>query len=170
MAWKFMFASAVLAVARTMPGIFIANKGPAVVSDNAMDMELKPAPINPDWVLEGNPKARSSEQSASRDGAAYTAIWDCTAGTFRWYFGWDETVYILDGEVHVTDADGGTRTLRTGDVAYFRGGTWATWKIDNYLRKVAFMRRTLPAPASFIYRASDAAKRRLSRRKSGTFN
>ncbi|TWG99566.1 hypothetical protein L614_003400000100 [Ochrobactrum sp. J50] len=165
-----MFASAVLAVARTMPGIFIANKGPAVVSDNAMDMELKPAPINPDWVLEGNPKARSSEQSASRDGAAYTAIWDCTAGTFRWYFGWDETVYILDGEVHVTDADGGTRTLRTGDVAYFRGGTWATWKIDNYLRKVAFMRRTLPAPASFIYRASDAAKRRLSRRKSGTFN
>lgn len=164
-----MFASAVLAVARTIPRIYVAPKGPVVVSDNAMEMELKSAPINPDWVLEGNPQARSSEQSASKDRAAYTAIWDCTAGTFRWYFGWDETVYILEGEVHVTDADGGTRTLRTGDVAYFRGGTWATWKIDTYLRKVAFMRRTLPAPASFIYRASDAIKRRLSRRN-GSLN
>lgn len=164
-----MFASAVLAVARTMPRAFVASRGPAVVSGNAMEMELKPAPINPEWVLEGNPEARSCAQSASRDGAAHTAIWDCTAGTFRWYFGWDETVYILDGEVHVTDADGGTRTLRAGDVAYFRGGTWATWKIDTYLRKVAFMRRTLPAPASLLYRASDAARRRLGRRKRGTF-
>jgi len=32
------------------------------------------------------------------------------------------------------------------------------------------MRRTLPAPASFIYRASDAVKRRLGRRKSGALN
>ncbi|MBB4091964.1 cupin domain-containing protein [Ochrobactrum pecoris] len=170
MAWKFMLASAVFAVARTMPRAFLASKGPAVVSDNATEMELKSAPINPDWVLEGNPQARSYEQSASNDRAAYTAIWDCTAGTFRWYFGWDETVYILEGEVHVTDADGGTRTLRAGDVAYFRGGTWATWKIDNYLRKVAFMRRTLPELASFIYRASDAARRRLGRRKGGALS
>ncbi len=165
-----MLATAVLAITRTMPRAFIAPTGPAVISDNAMEMELAPAPINPEWVLEGNPQARSSEQSASPDRAAYTAIWDCTAGTFRWYFGWDETVYILEGEVHVTDADGGTRTLRAGDVAYFRGGTWATWKIDNYLRKVAFMRRTLPAPASFIYWASDALKRRLRRRKIGALN
>ena len=170
MAWKFIFAGAVLAVARTMPRAFAAPVGPAVTSDNAMEMELKPAPINPEWVLEGNPEARSCEQSASRDNAAFTAVWDCTAGTFRWYFGWDETVYILEGEVHVTDADGGTRTLRIGDVAYFRAGTWATWKIDTYLRKVAFMRRALPAPASFIYRASDAARRRLGRRKRGALS
>ncbi|MBC2885371.1 cupin domain-containing protein [Ochrobactrum sp. CM-21-5] len=170
MAWKFMLASAVLAVARTMPNVFRKPSGPALISDNALEMALSPAPINPDWVLQGNPQARSCEQSASADCAAYTAIWDCTAGTFRWYFGWDETVYILEGEVHVTDADGGTRTLRAGDVAYFRGGTWAIWKIDTYLKKVAFMRRTLPAPASFVYRAGDAARRRLGGRKGGALH
>ncbi|WP_164186526.1 cupin domain-containing protein, partial [Stenotrophomonas maltophilia] len=92
-----------------------------LVSDNALEMQLNPAPINPDWFLDGNPQARAREQSASRDRAAYAAIWDCTAGTFRWYFGWDETVCILEGEVHVTDAEGLTRTLRAGDVAYFTG-------------------------------------------------
>lgn len=168
MAWKFMLATAVMAVARTMPNVFKPNifttpVRPALVANSAFDMELKPAPINPDWILEGSPQARSCEQSASGDRAAFTAIWDCTAGEFRWYFGWDETVYILEGEVHVTDADGKHRTLKAGDVAYFRGGTWATWKIDHYLKKVAFMRRTLPAPASAIYRVSDAVRNRVAR-------
>ncbi|WP_371823933.1 cupin domain-containing protein [Phyllobacterium sp. 628] len=162
-----MFASAVLAVTRTMPNVFKGSSQPALISGSVLDMQLTPAPINPDWILAGNPQARSFEQSASRDRAAYTAVWDCTDGTFRWYFGWDETVYILEGEVHVTDSGGGTRTLRAGDVAYFRGGTWATWKIDTYLKKIAFMRRTLPAPAAFIYRAGDAVRRRLGRSKGG---
>ena len=147
-----------------------AEQPSALVAANSDHMVLEPAPINPEWIIRGTPVARMSKHSASVDEAGLTALWDCTAGEFRWYFGWDETVYILEGEVHVTDADGGTLTLRIGDVAYFRAGTWATWKIDTYLRKVAFMRRALPAPASFIYRASDAARRRLGRRKRGALS
>lgn len=140
--------------------IFIGIDGPAVHSASVYSMALKPTPINPDWVLEGNPQARSHEHSVSDDRAAYTAVWDATAGTFRWHFGWDVTVYILEGDVHVTDDDGSTRTLRAGDIAYFRSGTWATWKIDRYLKKVAFVRRPLPErPAAFIYRVNDAVRR-----------
>ncbi len=158
-----MLASAVLAVARSTPRFLPRRRMPAVVSHNAFGMELKPAPINPDWIIAGAPEARSAEQSASDDRAAFTAVWDCTAGSFRWYFGWDETVCILEGEVHIVDADGGERRLGAGDVAYFRGGTWATWTVERYVRKVAFMRRTLPRPAGLIYRVGDAARRRLER-------
>ncbi len=134
--------------------------GPPLHAVSVESMALESSPINPDWILEGNPQARWYEHSVSDDRAAYTAVWDSTAGTFRWRFDWDETVYILEGDVHVTDQDGRTRTLQAGDVAYFRAGTWATWKIDRYLKKVAFVRRSLPErPAAFIYRFNDAVRR-----------
>lgn len=162
MTWKLMVASAVLSAVRVTPWFGGLSLKPSIEAGNAARMELNCAPINPDWILEGQPFARASQQSASGDGAAYTAVWDCTAGTFRWYFGWDETVVILEGEVHVTDENGVTQTLRQGDVGYFVGGTWATWKVDNYVRKVAFMRRTLPKAAAIVYRASDIVRNRIS--------
>ena len=80
---------------------------------------MQPKPIEPSWVLAGNPQARLSLHSRAYDDQATTAIWDCTAGTFRWYFGWDETVMILEGEVHITAEDGSERTLKAGDIAVF---------------------------------------------------
>ena len=59
---------------------------------------------------------------------------------------------ILEGEVHITTEDGVERTLHAGDVAYFAGGTWATWRIDRYLRKVAFLRKPFPKPLTMAYR------------------
>jgi uncharacterized protein len=112
------------------------------------DMEMKPAPIEPAWITAGDPQARIAEHSQSADNAALTAIWDCTAGTFNWNFNWDETVMILEGEVHVTDENGGERTLKAGDIAYFAGKTWATWHVDRYVRKIAFLRRPMPAPVA----------------------
>ncbi|NKF31385.1 DUF861 domain-containing protein, partial [Pseudomonas sp. BGM005] len=73
-------------------------------------------------------------------------------GEFRWYFGWDETVMILEGEVHITAEDGTERTLCAGDVAFFAGGTWASWRVDNYVRKVAFLRKPFPMPLAIAYR------------------
>ncbi len=115
-------------------------------------LPLKDAPINADWIISGNPVARCAEHSRGHDDAAVTAIWDCTAGKFRWHFDWDETVTILEGEVHVTGEDGSERTLRTGDVAFFPGGTSAVWNVETYVRKVAFLRRPFPRPIAFAYR------------------
>lgn len=147
-----------------MAGLMLATprrrtEGPAaVVAAHADHLAMKAAPINSDWIIRGTPLARIGEHSTSTDQASSTAVWDCTAGEFRWYFNWDETVVIQEGEVHVTDADGEVRLLRAGDIAYFRGGTWATWRIDNYVRKIAFLRKPFPGPLATLYRLRNALR------------
>jgi uncharacterized cupin superfamily protein len=123
-----------------------------IVVRSSPGMMMEPAPIEPSWILSGNPVARLARHSVADDKASNTALWDCTAGTFRWFFGWDETVYILDGEVRVTSESGNEFVLRAGDIAYFRAGTWATWRVDQYVRKIAFLRRPMPKPVSLLYR------------------
>lgn len=59
--------------------------------------DLKPSPIEPSWVIEGNPEARSRLLSKSRCGTAWTVIWSCTEGKFNWHYDFDETVVILEG-------------------------------------------------------------------------
>lgn len=55
------------------------------------DTEMRPAPVNPEWILEGVPVARSAVLSTSHDGCASSFFWDCTAGRFNWYYDIDET-------------------------------------------------------------------------------
>lgn len=151
-----------------MAGLMVARRREApeaaavdpVVSAHVDGLALKPAPINSDWIISGNPLARVADHSQSSDEAGVTAVWDCTAGEFRWYFGWDETVVIQEGEVQVTAEDGTLRLLKAGDIAYFRGGTWATWRIDNYVRKIAFLRKPFPEPLAMLYRIRNALRAR----------
>jgi uncharacterized protein len=138
----------------------------SLVAASVDELALEPAPVEPSWVISGNPQARMAEHSQSADDAGLTALWDCTAGAFRWHFRWDETVMIIEGSVVVTDEAGNVRTLKAGDVAYFAGGTWATWEIEHYVRKIAFLRRPLPAGLVFAARV----KRSLARIKNGSRN
>lgn len=135
---------------------------PPIVAASSAAMEMKSAPIDPAWIISGAPQARVAEHSHSTDRAAMTALWDCTAGTFRWYFAWDETVMILEGEVCVTDENGAVRVLKAGDIAYFAGNTWATWQIDNYVRKIAFLRRPFPLPLALAMRVKGKLERSLA--------
>lgn len=127
----------------------------ATVPDAAL---LAPAPIDPAWVREGNPVARASLLCASGDGMAATFQWDCTAGTFDWYFAGDETVHILEGEVFVTDGQM-ERRLGPGSLALFRGGTWARWHVPVYVRKIAFLREPVPAPVRMAWRGLRLGRR-----------
>lgn len=158
MSLKFMIASAAATMLRQMPVVVAAPEQPPLVAHALGDLQMKAAPIEPSWVLAGDPQARVALHSRSGDDAASTAVWDCTAGTFRWYFDWDETVVILEGEVHVTAADGSQRVLRTGDIGYFAGGTWATWRIETYVRKIAFCRKRFPKPVALAYRLRNALR------------
>jgi len=152
MAWKLMLASAVAMAARTVPYAVAMPRGKSFIAHSSDHLPMKSTPINPDWIVSGDPQARTAEHSRGHDEASLTAIWDCTAGEFRWFFGWDETVMILEGEVHITADDGTERTLRAGDVAFFAGGTWASWRVDTYVRKVAFLRKPFPKPVALAYR------------------
>jgi uncharacterized cupin superfamily protein len=80
--------------------------------------------IRPQWVIEGNPQARSKRLAMSADGTSWIAAWSCNAGRFNWHYVVDETVHILSGEVFVTDEKGRERRLRPGDTAFFPAGTW----------------------------------------------
>ena len=152
MAWQIWAATAAATAIRIKSYTPERSRGRSFIGACPHSLELKPLPIEPAWVLAGDPKARAASHSKAEDECAATGVWDCTAGTFRWFFGWDETVVILEGEVHVTAEDGTERTLRRGDVAYFKGGTWATWRIDTYVKKIAFLRRPFPAPLAVLYR------------------
>ncbi|MGE3642425.1 MAG: cupin domain-containing protein [Beijerinckiaceae bacterium] len=114
------------------------------LTDTMGSVELNDAPINPSWILEGQPRARSRTIAQSGDGGSSSAEWECTAGAFRWYFAVDETVHIVEGKVTVTGANGVSRTLRAGDVAFFPQGTWMVWEVDVYVRKLAFLRQQVP--------------------------
>lgn len=130
--------------------IALADPAPAVhpvfSSVSLEAIKLDQSPIEPSWIISGRPDARARVQSRSADDFSSTTIWECTAGAFRWHFAWDETVYILSGSVRVTDETGMVTTIKAGDVAYFAAGSWATWEIDDHVRKIAFCRRAFPAP------------------------
>ena len=108
------------------------------------DTKLKVSPINPAWILEGEPVARNAILSRSADMTACTIFWDCTAGKFNWTYEFDETVHILEGSVIVSSENSPPKRLEAGDTAFFPVGTVAHWHVENYVRKVAFCRRVLP--------------------------
>lgn len=122
-------------------------------------LELDPAPIRREWIIAGDPVARCRHWSNSSDGTTSAVVWDCTAGRFRWHFGGDEIVHIIAGEVTVAGEVGAPRTLRPGDAALFRAGTWSTWHVPSYVRKHAICRDSLPAAVALPLQAGRRAAR-----------
>ena len=77
---------------------------------------------------------------------------------------WDKgkaAVVVL--EHSVTDEAGATRTLRPGDAALFRAGTWSVWRVPHYVRKHAICRDSLPAVVTVPLRAGRRASRAAAR-------
>ncbi len=102
------------------------------------------APINPAWITSGTPVARNQVLFHSSDRSAWTMLWDCSAGEFRWRYSVDETIHFLDGAVTITDSDGTHYRFGPGDVVFFPAGAVADWKIDTHVRKLAFCQRPVP--------------------------
>ncbi|MGT2490875.1 cupin domain-containing protein [Cupriavidus basilensis] len=69
---------------------------------------------------------------------------ECTTGTFEWYYGREETVFILAGQVKATSPGGQVHVLKAGDIGYFPADTTWLWEVDGYVRKIAFCRKHVP--------------------------
>lgn len=132
-------------------------------------LDLPPAPINPDWVLDGDPQARAVQIARGQDRYATLSVWDCTQGRFNWYFGCDEAVYILEGAVTVTGPDGEVRKLTAGDTAYFPAFTWFEWQVHGYVRKVAFCHDVVPPAARLPLRIYGRVSRIVARIAAAVF-
>lgn len=143
----------------------VAMSGETIVFFQGCNVEMASCPIHPAWIIEGNPIARNFVLSRSTDGSASTLLWDCTKGVFNWRYDIDETVYVLEGSVIVRVDSGAEHVLGPGDHALFRAGSHAVWRVDEYVRKVAFCRNPVPLPVMFATRAFRKIARMLGSRK-----
>jgi uncharacterized protein len=133
----------------------------ALIETTNLVVNLTPRPIEPSWIIEGNPVAQWCVLSKSADGLASTMVWECSEGRFNWYYDFDETIMILEGSI-VLESD----TMRStrygpGDVIFFRNGAHARWRVEGRVRKLAFCRTTQPFVLGFAMRAFNKIKRTL---------
>jgi uncharacterized cupin superfamily protein len=131
-----------------------------LIATGHWDVDLKPSPIEPSWIIEGNPEAHTHVLSTSRDGAATTGIWSCTEGKFNWYYDIDETIVILEGSILLESEDMPLMRYGVGDVIFFRQGAHAKWHVEGYVKKLWFLRQTNPIGFGFAIRAVNRLKRR----------
>jgi uncharacterized cupin superfamily protein len=113
---------------------------PEIQRADARRGDLAPDPILPRDILDGAPVARSVRITQSADGLVSTHLWDCTAGRFRWHFGVDEIIHVLEGGVEIEDEHGRVLSLGAGDIAHFPLGASTVWHVPDYVRKLAFHR------------------------------
>ena len=130
----------------------------ALIETGHCNVDLKPSPIEPSWILEGNPEARSHVLSTSACGTAMTLIWSCTAGKFDWYYDVDETIMILEGSIVIESEGMPPERYGVGDVILFRDGAHVKWHVENYVKKIAFFRQTIPFGLGFAVRAINKLK------------
>jgi uncharacterized protein len=121
-------------------------------NESTPDHGLEPAPIPREWILEGEPVTRWRMLAGSSDDRAFTVMWDCTASCFNWYYDADETIFVLEGSVIITDPQGHRQTLRPTDSYLFPGGSRYHWNVPVYVRKVAFIHMPLPPTLRYARR------------------
>jgi hypothetical protein len=115
-------------------------------------VDLTPRPIEPSWIIEGNPGATWCVLSQSADGLASTMVWHCTAGKFNWYYDFDETILILEGGIVLESDTMPPTRYGPGDVIFFKDGAHARWHIESHVKKLAFCRKTQPVWLGFALR------------------
>lgn len=104
-------------------------------SERAVDTPLGEFKVNPSWIIAGHPVFKGVETLRSADGKTISGLWSCDGPTtFVWHFGADETVHLLEGEVHV-EYEGKSFTIRPGETATFHAYTTAIWHIPKYAKK-----------------------------------
>ena len=132
----------------------------ALIETNNLVVNLSPRPIEPSWIIEGNPVAQCCVLSQSADGLASTMVWECSEGKFNWYYDFDETILILEGSI-VLESD----TMRPDPLWPRRcrfssaNGAHARWHVEGRVRKLAFCRTTQPFMLGFALRAFNKIKR-----------
>ena len=133
----------------------------AMIETTNLVVNLTPRPIEPSWIIEGNPVAQSCVLSNSADGLASTIVWECTEGKFNWYYDFDETILILEGSIVLESDTMKPVRYSAGDVIFFRDGAHARWHVEGRVRKLAFCRTAQPMLFGFALRVFNKLKRTL---------
>lgn len=87
-------------------------------------------------ILQGVPGAGGQFTARSADDNACAGFWSCGVGRYEFYFGYDEFVYVVRGEVTVIEVGSNARhVLGPGDTAHFPQGVTTIWEITRPLTK-----------------------------------
>ena len=108
--------------------------------------DLTSWPLPPEWVLAGDPAPAGAVLSRSDDSRIIRGVWECTPGTFRWVFGYDETLVVVAGRATVELDTGDTVELEPGVLAFFGRDHEATWTVHETLRKAFHADSPEPLP------------------------
>ena len=133
----------------------------ALIETANVAVSMTPRPIEPSWIIEGNPVAQWCVLSKSADGLASTMVWECTEGKFNWYYDFDETILILEGSIVLENDTMNPTRYSAGDVIFFKDGAHARWHVEGHVRKLAFCRTTQPMPLGLALRVFNKLKRIL---------
>ena len=121
---------------QTVSGRITTMRGPKA--------ELDPWPIPDEQITSGRPQASGRFLWQSEDKRLGNGIWTCTPGSFTWDYTWDETIYLLEGEVTITEGDGKSSTFGAGDLIFVPAGTRTRWEITRTVRKAFHLRSDTP--------------------------
>ena len=133
----------------------------ALIETTNLVVNLSPRPIEPSWIIEGNPVARSCVLSESADRCASTIVWECSEGKFDWYYDFDETILVLEGSIVLENDDMPPTRYGPGDVVFFKDGAHAKWHVEGHVKKLAFCRKTQPVLLALALRVLLRIKRIL---------
>ncbi len=104
------------------------------------ELELEPAPLDPQTILEGSPEVSELVLDTSPDGRVVRGVWQITLVADVEA---DELFVVLAGRATVEIEGGQTLALEPGVVGVLRAGDRAVWRIHETLRKV--FQITVPA-------------------------
>jgi uncharacterized cupin superfamily protein len=108
--------------------------------------ELTSWPLPAEWVRSGDPAPAGAVLSRSDDSRIIRGVWQCTPGTFKWIFSYDETLVVVEGRASVELDTGDTIELEPGVLAFFGRGHEATWTVHETLRKAFHADSPEPLP------------------------
>ena len=97
--------------------------------------QLDAWPLPKEILLSGEPQASGTVLSKSADARVVRGLWDCTPGSFRWNWSYDETIVVVSGRATVVLDDGRRVELNPGDMAFFERGQGSVWTIHAPFRK-----------------------------------
>lgn len=110
------------------------------------DAALDPWPLPEALVAAGAPRTAGKVLSQSSDGCIVRGIWECTPGSFRWDWSYDETIVVVSGHATVHVDGGPVVELRPGDLAFFERGQTALWTTQTTFRKAFHAHSPVPLP------------------------
>ena len=98
----------------------------------ARGADMEDDPLDPDQVLEGDPRTSAFVLAEMPDGSEY-GVWRCTPGRFR-DTETQEAFVVLEGKATI-DWAGGSVEVGPGDLCCFAAGTETVWTVHEALLK-----------------------------------